>query len=126
MIYRARLPLPLTVLAICFLPACYRDQSVMQPQPLSPEQKEVVGTWSLLKPVERGSVFREFVFHGDGATFSTTCRSIFDKAIADGKGEGRWSVEKGIVNLHWVEHAKVGNHSEDIEYDLALKMETIN
>jgi len=117
----ARLPFVLIVVASCSLSACNT-----QPPALSPEQKQVVGTWSLFKPVEGGSVLREFVIHADGATFTTTCRSIFDNAVADGEGDGKWSVENGIVSLKWVEHAIVGNHSKNIEYDLALGIETVN
>jgi hypothetical protein len=114
------------ILVICNFSACNRDLPKMNHAILTPEQNQVVGTWALTKPVERGIVFREFEFHPDGATFTTTCRSIHDEAVADGVGEGKWTVENGIVTLKWVEHAKVGSHREKFEYDLALRIDTTN
>jgi len=92
-------------------------------QSLSPEQRQVIGTWSLMKPSDHGSVYRELIFHPDGDTLTTTCRSVFDDAIANGTGEGKWTVQNGIVNIKWIEKQTVGQHTQDIEYDLSLRID---
>ena len=95
-------------------------------QALSPEQQKVVGTWILVKPSDHGTVSRELVFHPDGFTFTTTCRSVYDNAVADGKGEGTWTIRKGMVQAKWIEKQTVGQHTQEMEYGTPFQIDASN
>jgi hypothetical protein len=92
-------------------------------QALSPEQQKVVGTWILVKPSDHGSVRREIVFHADGFTFTTTCQSAYDGAVANATGEGKWKIKDGMVQVKWLEKQSVGEHTQEIEYQMPLRID---
>jgi hypothetical protein len=105
------------------LSSCTPERPVAPAKALTAELQEVVGTWVLFKRSERGSVSRELTFRPDGVTLTTTCRSIFDDAIANAKGEGRWTVENGIISAKWTEKQTVGVHTQEASYDPTLQFD---
>jgi hypothetical protein len=118
---------------LCSALGCKNEQST-QPTPqnqeqapssqtLSAEQKRVVGTWHLRKSWERGTVYRELLFHPDAVHFSTTCQSISPEVTANGQGVGTWTVSNGIIRAEWVERAVVPSGAVERSYTLDLKIQ---
>ena len=91
--------------------------------PLTAEQAKIVGTWVLFKPSDHGSVTRELTFHDDGSTLTTVSRSAFDEAVANASGKGKWTVLHGTVSAKWKERQTVGEHTQDVEYELVLRLD---
>lgn len=90
---------------------------------LTAEQEKYVGTWVLVKPSDRGSVTRELTLHDDGRTLTTVSRSVYDEAVANAKGKGEWTLLDGIVSAEWKERQTVGEHSQEVEYEVVFRLD---